>query len=228
MPRKFSSVFAVVALACAFPLAAPGRAHADEAPAGDGNVDTVVDGVQKFYDGSQSFCAKFTQKFVVKAHGREDKSSGDMVFRKDGGKMRFKYGNGNQVVTDGQKLKVFQKNDKQLFVKSIDKSQFPVLDFLRGKGKLRDNFEFTLNAKMTEAFKNGYVLEGSPKNNAPEYKKVFFYVDKATSQLRRVLILDAHGNRNQINFESPKLNCKAVDSDFEFTAPKDTNVVESD
>ena len=231
MPRMSFSLLAVLSFAAvtALPFAVEGTAHAEDAtPAGDASVDSVVDGMQNFYDGSQSFCAKFTQTFKVKAHGREDKSSGDVVFRKDGGKMRFKYSNGNHVVTDGHKVKVFQKNDRQLFVKSIEKSQFPVLDFLRGKGKLRDSFNFTINAPMTEKFKNGYVLEGSPKNDAPEYKKVFFYVDKATNQMRRVVILDAHGNRNQMNFESPRLNCRTNDGDFEFTPPKDTNVVEGD
>ncbi len=233
MPRMSLSFFAVLSFAAASALsfATEGTAHAEDAPAAagdDASVDSVVDGMQNFYDASQSFCAKFTQTFKVKAHGREDKSSGNVVFRKDGGKMRFKYDNGNHVVTDGHKVKVFQKGDRQLFVKSIEKSQFPVLDFLRGKGKLRDSFNFTINAGMTEKFKNGYVLEGSPKNDAPEYKKVFFYVDKATKQMRRVVILDTHGNRNQMNFEAPRLNCKAVDSDFEFTPPKDTNIVEGD
>jgi outer membrane lipoprotein carrier protein len=74
-------------------------------------------------------------------------------------------------------------------------------------------------------FEGGYVLEGTPKEATPAYQKMLLYVDAPTNQVRRVLILDAQGNRNRFDFETPVVNVPVPKSEFEFTPPPGTKVI---
>ena len=47
----------------------------------------------------------------------------------------------------------------------------------------------------------------------------------ATHQVRRVLVLDAQGNRNRFDFKSPQLNVKIPKKEFKFKPPKGTNII---
>jgi outer membrane lipoprotein carrier protein len=76
------------------------------------------------------------------------------------------------------------------------------------------------------AFPGGYVLVGKPKTATPAYKEVFFYVDKSTSQVRRVLIVDGQGNHNRFDFEGAAVNAKNLDqSQFTCRIPPGANVI---
>ena len=74
-------------------------------------------------------------------------------------------------------------------------------------------------------YPGGYILLGTPKVATPSYQKVLFYVDKATSQVRRVLIVDGQGNLNKFTFESPHVNDAIEPGTFTFTPPPGTNIV---
>jgi outer membrane lipoprotein carrier protein len=74
-------------------------------------------------------------------------------------------------------------------------------------------------------FEGGYVLEGTPKEATPAYQKVLLYVDGQTSQVRRVLILDAQGNRNRFDFSTPIVNQTVDKSEFDFTPPAGTRII---
>jgi outer membrane lipoprotein carrier protein len=69
------------------------------------------------------------------------------------------------------------------------------------------------------------VLVGTPKTPTPAYQKVFFYVDKQTKQVRRVLILDGQGNHNRFDFDKPLVNTKVDDATFVFTPPPGTSII---
>ena len=75
-------------------------------------------------------------------------------------------------------------------------------------------------------FPGGIVLVGTPKQPTPAYSKVLFYVDQATSQVRRVMIIDGQGNRNRFDFEAPKVNAAGRRrSIFKFTPPAGTSII---
>jgi outer membrane lipoprotein carrier protein len=50
-------------------------------------------------------------------------------------------------------------------------------------------------------------------------------VDAQTFQVRRVLVLDAQGNRNRFDFLSPSVNGAVPASQFAFTPPAGTTIV---
>jgi outer membrane lipoprotein carrier protein len=197
------------------------------------NVQAVVDQVQAFYDKAQTFQSDFHQEFLVKAYNQTKTSHGHVIFAKPG-KMSWAYDDpaGNRVVSDGSTVRVYQAADKQMYESPINQSQYPAaVSFLTGQGKLGDAFNFTLidgdtAQKGTQlAFPGGWVLLGTPKAATPSYQKVLFYVDKASSQVRRVLIVDGQGNLNKFTFDTPRVNDPVEPTVFTFTPPPGTNIV---
>ena len=118
---------ATFALALASPLA--GRAAADEPPAAASagpvpapaaDVSAVTSQVQAFYDQSSSFQADFTQEYLIKQYGQKKLSRGHVTFKKPG-KMYWRYDEpqGNRVVSDGQKLRVYEQSNKQMYEQDV-------------------------------------------------------------------------------------------------------------
>jgi len=210
------------------PLAASGAAATTCLPASPTAAQAVTC-VQQVYDQSQTFASDFSQKFWVKAYNQEKSSHGHVTFAKPG-KMHWTYDDpqstGNRVVSDGVVIKVYEANNKQMYEQPIEKSQYPAaLSFLTGTGKLGDSFNFEVFPGDQMKFPGGIVLVGTPKTATPAYSKVLFYVDSATSQVRRVMIIDGQGNRNRFDFEAPKVNLAVAPELFKFTPPAGTSII---
>lgn len=187
----------------------------------------IAERVQGFYDQTKTFQAKFEQLYVMKVHNKRRKSSGRVAFAKPG-KMSWRYAapNGNRVVSDGKTVKVYDKANQQVYKSSVKKSQYPAaLAFLMGEGSLQNDFSLRLLDTGKFGIRGGYVLEATPRTKTPVYQKMLLYVDASTHQVRRVLLLDAQGNRNRFTFESPVLNAKVEPSEFRFTPPPGTRVI---
>jgi outer membrane lipoprotein carrier protein len=226
------SVFATALLVCASSLAPEAPAAAQDAPAAPPASDPaaieIANKVQTFYDQTKTFSADFKQEYLIKIHpDTPKKTQGHVVFEKPG-RMSWKYDqpNGNRVVSDGKVLKVYEQENQQMFEQPVDKSQYPAaLSFLLGQGSITGSFTLRKLDASAMKFENGWVLEGVPKDPTPAYQKVLLYIDGATSQVRRVLILDAQGNRNRFEFINPVVNTPVTPGEFLFQPPDGTQIV---
>ncbi|MCL2448260.1 MAG: outer membrane lipoprotein carrier protein LolA [Polyangiaceae bacterium] len=221
--RRPLTLFIVALIACAAPVLARADAPAPAAA----NASHAVDAVQAFYDKSTTFKSDFQQRFWVKAYNQEKTSRGHVTFAKPG-KMDWQYDDpkDNRVVSDGMIIKIYEAANKQMYEQPIDKSQYPAaLSFLTGTGKLTDSFDFELFSGEQMKFPGGSVLVGTPKQATPSYAKVLFYVDTATSQVRRVMVIDGQGNRNRFDFINPKINEPVSVAQFQFTPPSGTSIL---
>jgi outer membrane lipoprotein carrier protein len=227
-PRRLSSlVFAGLLAACVPMFASDVSAQAAAQALPATQAQALLTKVQDFYDKTTSFSSDFTQEFFVKSHNVKKQSKGKVTFAKPG-KMHWEYSEpkDNRVVSDGAVLKVYEAANKQMFEQNVDKSQYPAaLSFLVGGGKLSDTFDFELYEGAAMNFSGGQVLVGTPKTPSPAYQKVLFYIDGATSQVRRVLIVDGQGNRNRFDFGNPKVNETIPPERFKFVPPPGTAVV---
>jgi outer membrane lipoprotein carrier protein len=224
--RLPSFVLGALAFASLSLAAVGGSAQQAKALPADQAV-VVSQQVQAFYDKTTSFSSDFKQEFYVKSHDIRKQSKGKVVFAKPG-KMDWEYTDpkDNRVVSDGHVLKVYEAANKQMFEQPVDKSQYPAaLSFLIGGGKLDQIFNFELYDGAQMNFPGGQVLVGTPKTPTPAYTKVLFYVDKATKQMRRTLIVDAQGNRNRFDFENPSVNLPVPPSQFQFQPPPGTQII---
>ncbi len=200
--------------------AAPAAANAEV------TADEIASRVQGFYDKTKTFRAGFKQTYFIRATGIEKKSHGEVVFAKPG-KMSWRYkNNGNRVTSDGRVIRVYEQENKQMFESDMSKSAYPAaLSFLVGEGKLQQAFTLKkLDARLMK-FEGGFVLEGKPKESTPAYQAMILYVDAATAHVRRVLRVDAQGNRNRFDFLNPTVNAKADPSEFTFVPPSGTQIV---
>lgn len=194
---------------------------------GDAEVAAEVARVQANYEKVRSFRARFKQDYWVKAYDQRKKSVGAVVFARPG-KMSWSYDDpkGNRVVSDGKLLRVYEEGAKQLFEQPVDKSQYPqALGFLTGESKLAETFTFEGNEGASMSFPGGVVLVATPRQPLATVQKVLLYVDAATHYVRRVLLLDAQGNRNRFDFDDVKLDDTVDTREFVFTAPAGTTVI---
>jgi outer membrane lipoprotein carrier protein len=227
------------AIAISLALAGPGLlvervSGAQAPPAAQANAQQIVDQVQAFYDKVHTFQSDFHQEFLVKAYNQTKTASGHVIFSKPGN-MNWTYvaPAGNRVVSNGATVWVYQAANKQMYQSAINQSQYPAaVSFLTGTGKLADDFDFTLgNGNNTAQPKTApnlpgvWVLIGTPKTATPSYRKVLFYVDKATSQVLRVMILDGQSNTNTFTFDGPHVNAPLTPGQFTFAPPPGTNIV---
>jgi outer membrane lipoprotein carrier protein len=230
MNLKAASVAVVLALA---PTAFGGTDVAAETPGGrpsaaskELTADDIADRVQNFYDKTLTFSAEFTQRYTIKAYSRTKDSHGKVVFEKPG-KMSWRYTTtGNRVVADGKLLRVYEEENKQMYEQPMDQSQYPAaLAFLVGGGNVKKSFVLHKLDPVQAKFAGGWVLVGQPKEPTPAYQKILLYVDEKTSQVRRVMLIDAQGNRNQFTFDNPVVNKKPPADEFKFVPPKGTKVI---
>ena len=216
----------LVALVSSFFLLAVALAPGSARAAGP-SADELGKRVQAFYDSTKTFRANFTQTYTIKVQNVRKISTGHVTFEKPG-KMSWWYDapNGNRVVSDGTTIKVYEKENEQMFETPVKNSQYPAaLAFLMGKGQLTKDFTLRVLDPTEMKFEGGYVLEGTPKEASPAYQKMLLYVDAQTNQVRRALILDAQGNRNRFDFSAPVVNQPVPKGEFDFTPPPGTKVV---
>ncbi|MFO0694883.1 MAG: outer membrane lipoprotein carrier protein LolA [Polyangiales bacterium] len=211
------------------------RAQAAEAPL---DAAAVVGLVQSFYDQTTTFEAEFHQTQFTKIYNRTERANGRVVFKKPG-MMRFDYAqpNGQVFVCDGRTLQIYQPPDEgesagQLIERPVQSDQLPAaFGFLMGTGRLDRDFTVRLLDPQREGFPGGYVLELRPRQASPHYDRLLFFVQVVTEQgrragvLRRVLIVDAAGNRNRFDFQRPQFNRQVPASRFRYTPPRGTRRV---
>jgi outer membrane lipoprotein carrier protein len=233
--RPVASLVALLAVpAILLGSPADGRAEAPKTPAAPApaaakgpSADEIGKRVQQFYDSTKTFKATFAQTYTIKVQNVKKESKGTVTFEKPG-KMSWSYDapNGNRVVSDGKTIRVYEKENEQMYESPVKNSQYPAaLAFLMGTGQLVKDFNLRLLDAAQMKFEGGYVLEGTPKEATPAYQKVLLYVDAQTNQVRRVLILDAQGNRNRFDFSAPVVNQPVPKADFEWSPPPGTRVI---
>lgn len=207
--------------------AGPTSADAGAAPLSP--AAAVAQKVDAIFLGKKAFTARFKQQYTQKISGKVKDSAGTLFVEKPN-KISFRYDppNKNRIVSDGKTLKIYVAEDNQMFETSVDKTEYPgALAFLMGNG-ISPSFNFTLNDKAK--FDGGSVLLGKPREPTPSYEYVLFYVDSAMLEkadpgvMRRVLIVDAQGNKNRFDFEGAAQPASVDPAEFTFTPPPGTNM----
>jgi outer membrane lipoprotein carrier protein len=226
---------AAYALVLGFAQASVPTSAQPVAPAAESDARLVAGAVQAFYEQTKDVSASFFQTYVNRLYQRTDRSSGRVVFKKPG-KMRWDYDkpNGKVIVSDGSKLLVFEPGEDgdkgQVVEQQIQQAQLPqAMSFLMGTGRLEDDFTFRLLDAQREGYATGDVLELKPKQPTPHYDRLLFYVERTPAlrgMVRRLLIIDASGNRNRFDFSALKFNSSVGEQVFGWRPPEGTRRVQ--
>ena len=185
--RSLVSLFAVAAvglglgssaLAGTPPASSGSAAHpapppAPPAPAGapaaaELSADQIAERVQAFYDKTKTFKAAFKQVYTAKAYAKTKEGVGTVILEKPG-KMSWRYSNnGNRIVSDGKIIRVYEKENQQMYEQPLDKSPYPAaLAFLVGSGNLKQSFKLSKMDAARANFEGGLVLIGEPREATP-------------------------------------------------------------
>jgi len=235
--RAIGPTLLMTACSLALALAQPSTLTSAQpaAPSAESDARLVAAAVQSFYEQTKDVSASFYQTYVNKLYQRTDRSSGRVVFKKPG-KMRWDYDkpNGKVIVSNGSKLLVFEPGDDgekgQVVEQQIEQAQLPqAMSFLMGTGRLEDDFTFRLLDAQSEGYASGHVLELKPKQATPQYDRIVFYVERTPALrglVRRLLIVDASGNRNRFDFSALKFNSSVGEQVFGWRPPEGTRRVQ--
>ena len=168
------------------------------------SASAIASSIQSAYKGATSFSADFDQRYKMKAFGTEKKSHGNVIFVQPD-KMRWVYDTGDVTASDGTTIRMYDATTKTVKTVVASTSHLPAaFAFLAGKGTLTKTHDLSLPSKCP--MKGGWCLIATPKTPTNAYDKIVFYVDAATAQVRRVVVLDAQGNTNAFDFSKQVLN----------------------
>jgi outer membrane lipoprotein carrier protein len=199
------------------------------APAARLDLEAVVDRVQRRYDATADFRARFTQTLTSAAMGRKTNSSGTVMFKKPG-RMRWDYEKPEHstYVSDGAVLWLYEPEDRQAFKQALKASQLPAaLAFLTGKGKLAAEFDIATAGKTPYGQPGDYLLTLAPKVAEPQVKAILFVVDPHTFDVRESVITDGQGNTNDLTFADIRMGTHIPDTEFHFTPPAGVRVIDT-
>ena len=215
-------LFALIGFAAAAPAPAATAAKADP-------LRQVVLRLQQKYESATDYRAKFTQKYTYAATGRERVSTGEVLVKKPG-RMRWDYAGPEPqmyLASEGT-LWVYEPEAKQAYRQDLKGSQLPAaVSFLMGQGKLSDEFDITVAKELPYGEPQDHRLALKPKQPQSTYKAIYLVVDPKTYLVRQSVLINTQGDINAITFSEVKINTKLADSQFKWTAPSGTRVIEA-
>jgi outer membrane lipoprotein-sorting protein len=190
---------------------------------------TLAQKIDAIFASKNTFSARFKQQYTLKATGAVKDDHGTVMMERPN-KISFRYDppNKKRIVSDGATIKIYTPEDSTMYEMPAQKTQYPgALAFMLGNG-IASSFDFAINQRVN--WPAGTVLDGKPKTENPSYETVMFYVDEKLlgasdpNAMKRVLILDAQGNKNRFDFESITQPPSIPASEFTFTPPPGTEI----
>jgi outer membrane lipoprotein carrier protein len=216
-------LLALIGVLAATPAAAPA------ATAPPPELRQVVQRLQQRYETASDYRAKFTQKYIYAATGRERSSSGEVLVKKPG-RMRWDYAapEPQMYLASEGTLWVYEPEARQAYRQDLKASQLPAaVSFLMGKGKLSDEFDISVAKELPYGDAQDVRLALKPRKPQSAYKAIYLVVDPKTYLVRQSVLINTQGDINAISFSEVKINTKLADSQFKWTAPAGTRVIEA-
>lgn len=185
----------------------------------------IVDAIQKQYDATDTFQARFIQKSYLKILGQSQKAEGFVLIKKPG-KMKWDYKAPDRqiLVSNDQGLWLYLPDEKQVTKmkpQSIYSSNTPAL-FLAGRGKLTESFTIK---KVTEE-SGRYVAELIPRNKQQNLSKMVLLADKKNFQIVGSRVYDNLGNKTEMIFSNIQTNPNLDIKMFQFKVPKGVELID--
>ncbi len=182
-------------------------------------VDQLVSQLQEKYEELESFSAEFDQLFQSRV--LQLKESGVVMMRKPG-KMYWEYQQPTPkfFVADGQRSYFYVPRDRQVIVSDLDLSevQTPLL-FLLGKGNIREDFHVELEEQEEALEPQNTLIRLMPKQPQGEFSFLILEVNSSSYLIRRLIVVEPIGNRNEYILSSFRENVEIPEQQFDFEVP---------
>ncbi len=187
--------------------------------------DELIAKLQNKYEQIESFSADFTQLF--RSGDVQLQESGILIMKKPG-KMYWEYRHPTPkvFVADGQKSYFYLPLDKQVIVSDLDLSnaQTPLL-FLMGKGNIQEDFQVALEPEEKPLQGENILIRLTPKQPHGIYSYLILEIDPSIYLVRRLIVIEPIGNRNEYIMMNFQENIRIPDGQFNFKVPPDVEVM---
>lgn len=177
------------------------------------NAESVLKSLQNKFDSITDLTTDVTQKSNGKAS-----LLGKMYFKKDNN-LRIEFGN-QLIVVDGVITWNYNKKDKKVIISNYDEA---------GSGLLSINYliyqypsECDLSLSSDGSKK---ILNLKPKEKRNNLGEVKLYINQE-NLIDKAVVTNSGTGTMEVSFSNYKLNQKLSDSNFTFTAPEGTTVVD--
>ncbi len=219
--RVVTVVAALIALvALTTPLGAASSDSAHE-PA---QLKTLLDRLQKHYQQTTSFSAKFKEE-ITPAGGTRREREGTVYYRKPG-RMRWEFGGQDEeiIVSDGKQLYSYQPDLNQVIETPLEQAfrSSSAASFLLGIGNVQHDFDASLPSKPFADGLKHVALK--PKNGGDTIE---MGLDPSTLDLRALRLTDALGDVTELTFSDFKNGAPLDDKLFAFIPPAGADIVKA-
>jgi len=207
-------------------------------------LQDILATVKAGYSSMEDLHAEFSQRTYVAALKREEKGSGEVFLKKQGGSAMFRFNYvrpKQQIISNGHSVWYYLPENRQVIISETAKlfsgGNGIALSYLTGLGNLSDDFTIRLISEAPDK-KGNYQLELIPKKHNNAVAKLQLYVPAdAVEKVREAKISEAFfpiassvlhdqmGNRTTIEYSKVKVNGKLADDRFNFKAPKGVEVI---
>jgi outer membrane lipoprotein carrier protein len=123
-------------------------------------------------------------------------------------------------VADGQRSYFYVPRDRQVIVSDLDLSevQTPLL-FLLGKGNIREDFHVELEEQEEALEPQNTLIRLMPKQPQGEFSFLILEVNSSSYLIRRLIVVEPIGNRNEYILSSFRENVEIPEQQFDFEVP---------
>jgi len=189
-------------------------------------ISELVANIQKKYDSTSDFRARFAQEITMKTAGKTEREEGTVYFKKPK-RMLWDYTRPEtkKLVINPQKSWLYVPQDNVVYIQDSRKifNSRLTIRFLTGIGKIGDDFRIRYSEPKTDESGN-YLLELSARSPESGFEKLFVTVDRETHMITRCRFRDHYGNTTVISFSGIKINNGFADSLFTFKPPQGVEI----
>lgn len=189
-----------------------------------GEAEALLARLQAHYDETRAVSLEFTQRYVNRATGRSIQEKGTLLAAKPG-LMRWDYRDPAKLYLLKDGVSWFYVPEEKVVYRATAEANagrhLPAL-FLAGKADLTKEYRASL-----EATSSGKVLKLVPLTASEDYDYLLVEVDRESTALRALSVIDVLGNVTTFEFRDEKRDPALPEGCFDFTPPKDAEVVEA-
>ncbi|MEE2821629.1 MAG: outer membrane lipoprotein carrier protein LolA [Acidobacteriota bacterium] len=188
-------------------------------------VDQIMSRFQDRYDDLDSFSAEFDQLFQGRTHHLRE--SGVVMMRRPD-KMYWEYESPTPkfFVSDGYRSYFYVPRDKQVIVSEqhLREIQSPLL-FLLGEGNIQEAFNAEFNEREEALEPANKLIKLIPKEPQGEFSFLILEVNLSDYLIRRLIVVEPIGNRNEYILSNVQINIQIPDEQFDFEVPAGTELI---
>jgi chaperone LolA len=189
----------------------------------DDDASVILSKLEKKYDSIRDASVEFTQNVRFGVTQTEQTFSGKL-FMKKGNKYRIELEQ-QTIVTDGKSVWTYSKLNNQVLIDTYkdDPKSFSPDKVLTN---VPDNYNATLLGKEKIQKYETVILKLVPKLEKSNIKWMKIWVDQDEWLMRKIQIQDISDNLTTYSVDSIRLNAALSDSQFQFQAPPNVEVID--